>query len=99
MFGLNWNDPQTLWLNLTNVGLGVVTLTCVLAVGYNIARELVENRRKAAATDREMNRMLAAEGHAMHIGELGWTMADGGEPYSPKVFKTPPQAKPAPKAE
>ena len=32
MFGVNWSDPQTLWLNITNLALGVVTLSAVLIV-------------------------------------------------------------------
>ena len=90
MFGLNWNDPQTLWLNLTNLGLGIATLICVGAVAWNIIRELAERRQTASSMDREMKAMLSNEGHAMHLPELGWTMADGGEP-APPVFKRPPQ--------
>ena len=70
MFGLDWNDPQTLWLNLTNIGLGVVTLVCVVAVGYNIVNELWVRKHATQTSD----------AHAMHVPELGWTMADGGEP-------------------
>lgn len=29
MFGVNWADPQTLVLNLVNLGLGVLVLVCV----------------------------------------------------------------------
>ena len=70
MFGIDWNDPQTMWLTLTNVGLGVVTLVCVIAVAYNIVSELWI-RNHATQTN---------EAHVMHVPELGWTMADGGEP-------------------
>lgn len=70
MFGLDWNDPQTLWLNLTNVGLGLVTLICVVAVAYNVVDELWVRRHATQTNDT----------HAMHVPELGWTMADGGEP-------------------
>lgn len=70
MFGLDWNDPQTLWLNLTNLGLGLVTLVCVGAVVYNIVSEIWVRNRATQAND----------AHAMHVPELGWTMADGGEP-------------------
>lgn len=70
MFGLDWNDPQTLWLNLTNVGLGIVTLVCVVAVAYNVVNELWIRRHVTQTHD----------SHAMHVPELGWTMADGGEP-------------------
>lgn len=74
MFGLDWSDPQTLWLNLTNAGLGVVTLVCVVAVAYNVASELWIRRHATETND----------SHAMHVPELGWTMADGGEPVEEK---------------
>lgn len=74
MFGVDWTNPETLWLNLTNLGLGIVTLICVIAVGYNIAVEYWLKHR-AAASERT---------HAMHVPELGWTMADGGEPVEPE---------------
>ena len=92
MFGVDWNDPQTLWLNLTNLALGVAALVCVAAVGFNIVRELLA-RRHAHASDKELNGMLAAQSHAMHMGDLGWTMADGGEPTTPPVFTRPPESR------
>lgn len=70
MLSIDWSNPETLWLNLTNLGLGVVTLICVIAVGYSIVFE-VWARKRATVSD---------EPHAMHVPELGWTMADGGEP-------------------
>ncbi|MCU0247397.1 MAG: hypothetical protein MUC42_12540 [Bryobacter sp.] len=84
MFGIDWSDPQTIWLNLTNLGLGIVVLVCVGVVGYGIFRDLLA--RRGAATQAQMDgvvdRMLAqGQGsHAFHTPELGWTMADGGEP-------------------
>ena len=39
MFGIDWND-QTLWLNVTNVALGVVTVTALLVASIAVAREL-----------------------------------------------------------
>ena len=93
MFGVDWNDPQTLWLNLTNLALGVVTLICIGAVGWNIVRELAARRVKNTAMDAELKQMLAKEGHAMQVPELGWTMADGGQPVPPPVFDPPPVPK------
>ncbi len=93
MFGVDWNDPQTLWLNLTNLGLGVAALICVGAVAWNVVREVIEQRRTSRAADHELKDMLAAQGHAMNLPDLGWTMADGGEPVPPPVFKTPPVSK------
>jgi hypothetical protein len=37
MFGVNWNDPQTLWLNYTNLGLGLVVVACIAVVAYGFA--------------------------------------------------------------
>lgn len=93
MFGIDWNNSQTLWLNLTNLGLGIAALACVAAVAWNVVREVVEQRAKSTSVDREMKDMLSAEGHAMNLPDLGWTMADGGEPVPPPVFKTPPVSK------
>lgn len=70
MFGIDWSNPETLWLNMTNLGLGIVTLICVVAVLYNIANEFWIKKHADQPED----------AHAMHVPELGWTMADGGEP-------------------
>ncbi len=86
MFGLDWSDPQTLWLNITNLALGLVTLAAIVVVGVAIARELVVRRRKAHelnSLDAELNTMLGgASAHVMHVPELGLTMADGGQPLN-----------------
>ena len=66
------SDPETLWLNLTNIALGAVTLVCLLAFGKEIfkeAAELVRNRVKATA---------ARNAHELVLSDLGVTMADGG---------------------
>jgi len=47
-----------------------VTLVCVVAVAYNVVNELWIRRHATQTND----------AHAMHVPELGWTMADGGEP-------------------
>jgi hypothetical protein len=75
MFNLDWNDPQTFWLNLTNLGLGVVTLICVLIIAYAAARELLPRLRKTAPD---------TDTHVVGMPELGLTMADGGEPIDKK---------------
>ncbi len=69
----DWGDPQTLWVNLTNAGLGLVTLICIVAVAASVVRELAERARAKA-------RLAALEDdHAFQVPGLGWTMADGGE--------------------
>jgi hypothetical protein len=91
MFGVDWGNPETLWLNLTNLGLGIVLLVCVAAVAYGVILDLIDKRKAAAGPniDEEVNRMLAQmkSAHAFHSPELGMTMADGGEPEKPKQRK------------
>lgn len=83
MFGIDWND-QTLWLNVTNVALGVVTVTALLVASIAVARELAARHRHvrdAAALDDELRTMFRADSpYAMPVPGLGLTMADGGEP-------------------
>ena len=76
MFHTDWSDPQTLWLNLTNLALGVITLLALAMVGVSVARELLARRRRA----REVDGLDAELSHMLHVPELGLTMADGGEP-------------------
>ncbi len=88
MFGINWSDPQTMWLNYTNLGLGLVVLAIFAVVGYGFVLELASRRRRAAASDidGEMHRMLDSldSAHTFSSPELGLTMADGGEPETGK---------------
>jgi len=76
MFGIDWGNPQTLWLNLTNLALGIVTLLALVVLAGGIAQEVLARRRKA----RELNAIDAEVRHLLHVPELGLTMADGGEP-------------------
>jgi len=62
--------PDTFWLDFTNIGLGLVTLVCVIAVLAGVARELGH---------RFVYRKKLADDHAFETPELGLTMADGGE--------------------
>jgi hypothetical protein len=61
---------ETLWLNFTNIALGLVTLVCVIVVAAGVVHELAHrlSRGKKLADD-----------HAFETPELGVTMADGGE--------------------
>ena len=86
MFGIDWND-QTLWLNVTNAALGLVTLAAVLMVVVSVARELVARRRRAhdsTALDDEVRALFATSPHTLSVPGLGLTMADGGEPVKPE---------------
>ena len=99
MFGVDWSDPQTLWLNLTNLALGVVTLAAVLVAAAAVAREVVVRRRHAhdaAALDEEMRGLFGAGSpHIMPVPGLGLTMADGGVPVKPAKANAPePKAAP-----
>jgi hypothetical protein len=71
----DFSDPELFWLNVTNALLGVVTLVCVLAVGYAVAKELFARAvawRRATAD--------YTDSHSLVLTDLGITMADGGKP-------------------
>lgn len=99
MFGVNWGDFQTLWLNIINLSLGLVTVVCCAAIGYGVFQDLRERARKRAVgqvSDREVSTLVKGfDGHVFNMPGLGLTMADGGEPLekpavSPKTTaKTP----------
>ena len=86
MFGINWSDPETYWLNVTNAALGVVVLLCVAAVAFGVLQELYSRRKlRTNALDREVKDLMSSfDGHAFDVPGLGLTMADGGEPIDPK---------------
>lgn len=78
MIDLQLGDPDMLWLNVTNIALGIVTLICCGAVAYAIVKEAVVR----AAERREARQAVAgahADDHAFPVPGLGLTMADGGE--------------------
>jgi hypothetical protein len=75
----NWSDPNTFWLNITDIALGIVTLACVAFVAQAAFREVYA---------RLLNRSSARpqqDSHVFVLPELGLTMADGGEPIPPKT--------------
>jgi hypothetical protein len=80
------SDPSTYWLTITNIGLGVVTAICCLAVAFGVVQELAARRKKKTALDAEVSGLAAAfgDGHAFVLPQLGLTMADGGEPVEKK---------------
>lgn len=92
MFGVDWNDPTTLWLNLTNLGLGLLVLGSLAVLAGAIVVELyarfrVSQRQGAAQLQTGLGP------HAIHTPELGLTMADGGEPVSHAGKPTAPARK------
>lgn len=71
MLDLEWSDPQTLWLNITNAVLGIVTIVALAAVLGSVAVEVYGRLKKGA--------VKAADSHTLRVSDLGLTMADGGE--------------------
>ena len=71
MFGPS--DPETFWLNATNIGLGIVTLIAFVTVAVVAFREIAQRVRSRATVP------VAGDDHAFMHAELGLTMADGGE--------------------
>ncbi len=84
MFGVNWSDSQTLWLNIINLSLGLVAVVCCAAIGYGVIQDLRERARKKVfnqALDHEVGTLVKGfDGHVFNMPGLGLTMADGGEP-------------------
>lgn len=37
----NFIDPETFWLNVTNLGLGVVAFICCVVLGAGVLKEVV----------------------------------------------------------
>lgn len=81
MAGENW----TMWLNITNFALGIVTLIALLLVFFAVGWDLLV--RKVGKTpevnlrnmDADLRALLPGESHSFSIPDLGLTMADGGE--------------------
>jgi len=74
----DWNDPNTFWLNITDIVLGVVTLACVAFVAQAMFREVYARLANRIAI------RTHEDAHALALPELGLTMADGGEPVVPQ---------------
>lgn len=78
MFYLDMGDPETFWLNVTNIGLGIVTFICLVVVACAVAYQFLPQLKKRFAGN-----PAVSDSHAFHVPGLGLTMADGGE----KVWK------------
>jgi hypothetical protein len=70
MFELNWTNPETRWLVITNWTLFAVTMICIGIVLYGVAIEVLKRVRAHAVEGAE---------HMAVLPDLGVTMADGGE--------------------
>lgn len=88
MAGENW----TLWLNITNFALGLVTLVALLVVSLSVGWDLMTRKAKSPAVDlRNIDADLKALLHGSHsftVPEFGLTMADGGEKVEPSKSET-----------
>ena len=71
MFDLS--NPETYWLNVINIVLGLVTLVCVIAVSSTVVRELLQRVRQRVPV------FARHDEHTFVLSDLGITMADGGE--------------------
>ena len=80
---LNWSDPDSAWLNITNLALGVVVVLCAAIMVVGIAYELIARARKRRRIEAELDRdmQLLNDEHAFDSPGLGITMADGGEKH------------------
>jgi hypothetical protein len=85
VFGWNSSDPQTQWLTITNIVLGIIVAISLIVMMGGIAHEIVSRvrrrRRYEAEIERDMREL--ADTHAFHVPGVGVTMADGGEKLPP----------------
>jgi len=90
MAGENW----TMWLNITNFGLGIVTLIALLvvffAVGWDLLVRKVGKPREVNLNniDADLKALLQGGSHSFSVPEFGLTMADGGERIEASKDKT-----------
>lgn len=90
MAGENW----TMWLNITNLALGIVTLIAVLVVFFAVGWDLLVRKVKSPALmdlrniQGELERLLHGGSHSLSVPGLGLTMADGGEKIEPPKSET-----------
>ena len=70
---VDWGDPETFWLNVTNALLGLVSLLALALVAGAVVVEYVQRVKERIAFRQ------GADLHTLNVPELGVTMADGGE--------------------
>jgi hypothetical protein len=66
-------DPNTFWLNVTNVALGIGALVCCIIVGYGVVQEI-----RKRTSEYKINH-VKTDDQRLFLTNLGITMADGGE--------------------
>jgi hypothetical protein len=69
----DYSDPKTLWLSITNIGLGLIVLVCCVVVARAFLHDLLERRAQSVSAAAQ------PDDHSFMEPELGITMADGGE--------------------
>lgn len=81
---------ETYWLTVTNIGLGLVVLICLLVVIFGVAHELIHRRKErirlSNELDRDLKQLVAeyqADDRIFRDPALGPTMADGGDETAP----------------
>jgi hypothetical protein len=84
MFQWLTSDPDTMWLNITNAGLGLCVVICVAVAVIGISKDLMAKARERVR-DRSV---FVYDPHSMMMPDLGLTMADGGEPVVPEKPKS-----------
>jgi hypothetical protein len=90
MAGEDW----TMWLNITNFALGIVTLIALLVVFFAVGWDLLVRKVGKATTvnlnniDADLKALLQGGSHSFSVPEFGLTMADGGERIEPSKDKT-----------
>ena len=82
MFGPDWSNPQTLWLNLTNLVLGLLTLGALMTLVVASIRELFAKRGEPAGVSAPSAVPRAGAGRLFLLPDVGATMADRGEPMA-----------------
>lgn len=81
MAGENW----TMWLNIINFALGLVTLIALAVVFVAVGWDLLVRKTGRSPSvdfnniDAELKALLHGGSHSLTVPELGLTMADGGE--------------------
>ena len=90
MAGEDW----TMWLNITNFALGIVTFIALLvvffAVGWDLLVRKVGKAREVNLNniDADLKALLQGGSHSFSVPEFGLTMADGGERIEASKDKT-----------
>jgi hypothetical protein len=85
VFLLDWNDPATSWLIVTNMVLGGVIVVCVVVMLGGIAHEFISRAHRRHTIDAELDRDMRRlyDDHVFDSPDLGITMADGGKKRKP----------------